>query len=66
MMELTKESIRTHVKKYEERSYLDMKTLLAELAIDKDDTELMKLSVLVGLIQSEVNEMNKDDEDSSF
>ncbi len=65
-MTVTKKSVRKYVKKYEDRAYLDVKTILAEMAIEQDNAEMMKLSVVIGLIQSEVNELNKDEDDSDF
>ncbi len=63
-MVLSKKVVRKHIKKYDDRAYLDVKTILAELALEKDDSEMLKLSVLIGLIQSEVNDMNTDEDDS--
>ncbi len=64
-MKMTKETVRSYIKSYDERHYLDVKTILAELAVETDSPEMMKLSVLIGLIQTEVNDLNSEDESSS-
>ena len=61
-MKMTKSSVRKYISEYDGRSFLDVKTMLAELAIEKEDTELMKLSILIGIVQRDVNYLNEDDD----
>ena len=64
-MEISKEIVRGYISTYEDRKFLDVKSLLAEVAIDRDDSELMKMSIIIGLIQTELNREQDEQQDTT-
>jgi len=55
-----------YIGKYEDRVFVDVKAILIDIALESDDSDMMKTALLVGKLQSEVNKMNDKSEGSGF
>lgn len=56
---------REYILEYEDRKYLDVKNIIADIALERDDNELLKLSVMIGKVNAEVTKMNNEEDNTS-